>query len=360
MTDQQRPHDTHEPGPCDYERFWTSEERYELDVWRDDAAQFTQRLQPLIDEWTGDARRRVQRVVDSWRRVVHARLRSFTQLTGSGDGRGGARAKISVEDSFSAPLLSLLKPLPPTAMELLFLLPEMAHAAQTLRRVEGLWPPSPRPTDPWITGQPDADIRRTLADAARILDILEPEARRAIDALLRRLLPAEGRREDECEEGTLDLLGAYFIRERRIELYWIPIWLCSRLSGWSIEDLSLVVLIHEMAHLYTHVGKDADGDRWDDGAMVSASQYVVEGIAQFYTELICERIEKESPAQPLTVFRQLMPGQPPAYREHRNWAIGHRKRVEVVRTAFVDARSRRIGARKAFAARVVKAEADLP
>lgn len=360
MSDHLEQHSEREKHPCDYERFWTSRDRRELAEWRDDAEGFARRIQPLLDEWTGDARRRVQRVVDSWRRTVHSGLRGSTQLTGSGDGRGGARARISVEDSFGAPLLRILAPLPPSAMELLFLLPEMAQAGQTLRRVRGLWPPSPRPTDPWIAGQSDADIHQTLEDAARVLDVLEPEARRAIDALLRRLLPKEGHLEDECVEGTLDLLGAYFIRERRIELYWIPIWLCARLSGWSIEDLSLVVLIHEMAHLYTHVGKDADGDRWEDNAMISASQFVVEGIAQFYTELICEKIEKSSPAQPLTVFKQLSPGQPPAYREHQTWAVGHRKRVEVVRTAFVDARSRRIGARKAFAARVAKAETDLP
>ena len=92
MSDHLEQHSEREKHPCDYERFWTSRDRRELAEWRDDAEGFARRIQPLLDEWTGDARRRVQRVVDSWRRTVHSGLRGSTQLTGSGDGRGGARA----------------------------------------------------------------------------------------------------------------------------------------------------------------------------------------------------------------------------------------------------------------------------
>ncbi len=34
----------------------------------------------------------------------------------------------------------------------------------------------------------------------------------------------------------------------------------------TIEDLTLVVLAHELTHGYTHIGRDIDGIQWNDRA----------------------------------------------------------------------------------------------
>ena len=38
----------------------------------------------------------------------------------------------------------------------------------------------------------------------------------------------------------------------------------------AIEDLTVVVLIHELAHGYTHIGRDIDGTSWDDTAFAKS------------------------------------------------------------------------------------------
>src|SRR4030095_13125762 len=47
--------------------------------------------------------------------------------------------------------------------------------------------------------------------------------------------------------------------EGEIELYWGIIGLISRLLRCSVEALTVVVLAHELAHAYTHLGYDIDG-----------------------------------------------------------------------------------------------------
>lgn len=60
-----------------------------------------------------------------------------------------------------------------------------------------------------------------------------------------------------------DALGAYFYEIPHIELYWIPIVLIAEAIGASIEDITIIVLIHELAHAYTHVGMDIGGREHD-------------------------------------------------------------------------------------------------
>ena len=33
--------------------------------------------------------------------------------------------------------------------------------------------------------------------------------------------------------------------------------------GFDVEALTYVVLAHELAHAYTHLGRDIDGNAWD-------------------------------------------------------------------------------------------------
>ena len=66
------------------------------------------------------------------------------------------------------------------------------------------------------------------------------------------------------------ILGRYIYRKSNlfneldcsIQLYWGIIWLISSQIGVDIEDLAVVVLAHELAHAYTHIGLDIDGRNW--------------------------------------------------------------------------------------------------
>src|SRR5262249_21910254 len=59
-----------------------------------------------------------------------------------------------------------------------------------------------------------------------------------------------------------DVLGVYeygcidVFPESSVELYWGVIGLCAGWLGTAVEDLAAVVLAHELAHAYTHLGRD--------------------------------------------------------------------------------------------------------
>jgi hypothetical protein len=112
-----------------------------------------------------------------------------------------------------------------------------------------------------------------------------------------------------------DILGAYYFYERRIELYWLSIGMYSLIYNTPIDDLTIVVLTHELAHGYSHVGFDIDGNDWDTHAFSKADLKIVEGIAQFYTEMICydffERVSK--------TFNNLLEKQEIHYCDYKNW-----------------------------------------
>jgi hypothetical protein len=54
-----------------------------------------------------------------------------------------------------------------------------------------------------------------------------------------------------------DILGIYEQNGSTIKLYWAVIGAIARLLGISVTGLTVVVLAHELAHLYTHIGADA-------------------------------------------------------------------------------------------------------
>ena len=92
-----------------------------------------------------------------------------------------------------------------------------------------------------------------------------------------------------------DVLGAYIFAETtaavvrrekipRIEMYWQVIGLVARELRVQVEDLTTVVLAHEQAHAYTHLGIDADGESWETDPFEKRDTGLVEGLAQYYTE----------------------------------------------------------------------------
>ena len=140
-----------------------------------------------------------------------------------------------------------------------------------------------------------------------------------------------------------DVLGAYFFRVPEIRIYWIVIGVYSQLLDVPIEALTVVVLAHELAHAYTHLGYDIDNRDWKTEDFARSDLHLVEGLAQFYTKVICEQIEQRFPAAK-KAFEELLKNQSDEYKEHENWskkeASGHLG--ETVRISMIECRSKGI------------------
>jgi len=135
-----------------------------------------------------------------------------------------------------------------------------------------------------------------------------------------------------------DILGAYFFRVPRIDVYWMAIGIIAATIGVSVEALTVVVIAHELAHAYTHLGRDIDGDRWDTEAFAHAELRIVEGLAQFYAGVVCDKLDQRMPAAKLA-YERLLELQAAPYRVHRDWTQQNEAGGEIVRVSMIQARS---------------------
>ncbi len=168
-----------------------------------------------------------------------------------------------------------------------------------------------------------------------------PEAHQLADALLKRikLLDLVGRILAIDE----DVLGIYEydLKDRspsKIKLYWGVIGLVSQAQELDLESLTAVVLAHELAHAYTHLGFDIDGRRWPTQAFYQSDRPVKEGLAQYYTARVMERLKDRLPLGPET-YAKLLLKQPDPYHAHEPWIENYTP--EVVRAALITSRGER-------------------
>lgn len=120
----------------------------------------------------------------------------------------------------------------------------------------------------------------------------------------------------------------------------------ARVLGVAVEALAVVVLAHELAHAYGHLGRDIDSGRWDTEAFARANMSIAEGIAQFYTEAVCRKLEERFPAAS-QAYLGLLEYQSGPYRVHETWADpelkaakkkGNERAGEVVRSGLIECR----------------------
>jgi hypothetical protein len=91
---------------------------------------------------------------------------------------------------------------------------------------------------------------------------------------------------------------------------------------------------------YTHLGRDIDGARWDRAAFGNSDLMVTEGLAQFYTEVVTERMSARAPGLRIA-FEKLLDLQSDPYLAYRQWMQeDSAKRDETVRFTMVAARTR--------------------
>ncbi|RPH52313.1 MAG: hypothetical protein EHM85_03435 [Desulfobacteraceae bacterium] len=154
-----------------------------------------------------------------------------------------------------------------------------------------------------------------------------------------------------------DVLGAYFFkRPAHIELYWAVIGLVAQSIGKSVEDLTVVVLAHELAHAYTHLGADIDGSRWHTQEFAQAEHPLREGLAQYYTRLVCQRLAFQMPDS-LGTYEKLLQHQPEAYKSHEPWIKEYSP--EELRIALLEMRRKGDGKLTTFNTFLSKAKTTL-
>lgn len=138
-----------------------------------------------------------------------------------------------------------------------------------------------------------------------------------------------------------DVLGAYFFNESRIEMYWMVIGLVARSEGIDLDGLTVTVLCHELAHAYTHLGFDTASGQWNTKAFADADLSIVEGLAQFYTGAVAERVRPRSPSVE-KAFKALLRLQEGPYLAHLGWSEKDENAGEAVRHAMVETRSQEL------------------
>ncbi len=125
-----------------------------------------------------------------------------------------------------------------------------------------------------------------------------------------------------------DVLGAYFYEPSetdplasnwaRIELYWGVIGLISNCIDCSVEDLTIVVMTHELAHAYTQLGADIAGHRWPSFEFRQAEVGLKEGLAQYFTARVLDKLSQRFPGAK-DAYQTLLDKQPEIYRHHLPW-----------------------------------------
>jgi len=280
-------------------------------------------LSDLLRRSLGDVRESVFHSVKRWNLQLRDLLRSELALRlNTGDDRRSV--PIRTVDGLPAPMLEVARHYPTSAEWWALLnLPKMKITASFLpelaRTLEDLLPESPASSPEsrnWV--ERTGDVVSFLQQRTEKLGLLT--ALTSIDR---------------------DVLGAYFFRVPEVQLYWVVIGLFASMVDVSVEDLTVVVLVHELAHAYTHQGKDIDAKSWETGAFSRADLRIVEGIAQFYTQVVCERLAAVTPG-PLTAFKKLLELQPDQYRVHQEWTEGKERAGEITRACLIATRSRRI------------------
>jgi hypothetical protein len=165
-----------------------------------------------------------------------------------------------------------------------------------------------------------------------------------------------------------DILGAYqydsrgifeneyLVNRASIRIYWGIIGLVSEWLGCTVEDLTIVVLTHELAHAYTQLGADIGGRRWPASLFAKAETSLKEGLAQYYTERVLQRL-KQKYSGALQAYEKMLPMQSKAYQTHRPWIADCSS--EAVRRAMLEIRSWKEGRLSNFESRLALSQKEL-
>lgn len=280
-------------------------------------------IKPLIPP---DAEERVLRSLKQWNQIVREHIRNETGLRlADGDGRNSIQ--IHIVEGFPIPLAQLIDSYrDPVLWRLIVGQPKLGGLIEGLVFLLNDW----QSFECWnrlptVAKEGKATLQRTLE----------------ITGALQQIAVAEEvtRQIQQIKE---DILGLYsFMRGQpaTVDLYWMPIAMVSAMLDVRIEDLTVVVLAHELTHGYTHIGRDIDGVQWSDQGFAETDLNIVEGLAQYYAEVVATRIAIRTPG-PLEAYQRLLSLQSGPYKAHLDWVKNDpNQKGERIRFAMIAARS---------------------
>ncbi len=193
------------------------------------------------------------------------------------------------------------------------------------------------PPEGWKEGPSPLVTSEELARVAAYLAWLDERA-------------AEARVEDALKGIDQDILGAYFFNEPKVQLFWMPIGIIARLLQIPVDALTRRRVDPRSGARFTHLGRDIDGQRWETGSFARTDRLILEGLAQFYTGAICERLLRERVPAALIAYERLLSVQSDTYTIHRTWKQeGGSRAGEIVRSAMIGSRTRGVVAYAEFA-----------
>lgn len=280
-------------------------------------------IKPLVPP---DAEERVNRSFKQWNQIVRDHIRTETGLKLS-DGDSRYAIPVRVVKGFPVSLAQLIDQYrDPVMWRLIIGQPKLGGL------IEGLefllqkwdqfeqWPSLPQPAK---DGKPSLDRALNIATSLQQVALADKVVQQIKDI-------------------HEDILGVYRFASGQgssVELYWLPIAMFAAIIDVAIEDLTVVVLIHELAHGYTHIGRDIDGASWSDSGFRDSDLGVVEGLAQFYTEMISERLSARTPSL-FHAYESFLKIQSGPYLAHKEWLKGDKRQIgETVRFTLIAARS---------------------
>ena len=282
-------------------------------------------IRPLLPP---DAEERVKRLVKHANMAVRDQIRSETGLRMvDPDGAARTGAPVSVVDGFSPAFAGLVADHPdPVLWALISGQSRLGRLIDGLNFLIDLWPKFSnwRHLPPGVWGEDEA-LGRTR-DVAVILQRV---------AIAQQLI-------EKMKEIHEDILGCYRVENgrSRVEIYWMPIAIVASMLELHIEDVALVILAHELAHAYTHLGRDIDGREWDQKGFFESDKAVTEGLAQFYASAVSTKLWQRYPLA-RTAFDKLLTLQSGPYLAHKEWENHYEGNgSETVRFAMLVARSR--------------------
>lgn len=255
----------------------------------------------LATKLNPNAEQEVARAVKTWNKVVRDQLRDEMGFRLS-SGKRQVTVPVVVSDGMPKPLLDELGDGDGIWAELLIrrrLFLDTEDGVDATGKLLGLITRALRGQAPSAKELESLDTVKTLLE----------ELNRALHG---RQLPDRILRIDQ------DVLGAYYLQIPKVRIFWLPIAILSASAGLSVEALTFVVLAHELAHAYTHLGFDIDGEAWDAGDFARSDLELVEGLAQYYAEAVCNNVVERFPAA-IECFKWLLEKQHSAYTGYQAW-----------------------------------------
>ncbi|MGD9588733.1 MAG: hypothetical protein AB7Q37_03365 [Pyrinomonadaceae bacterium] len=281
-------------------------------------------LKSVIEATSPQARTRVERAVKQWNQSLREHLRTETGLRLT-DGQRTQSVAVKVVDGMPQKFAEAIGDFG-GRIELLTTLPKLEASLAGLAAL--------------------ARHRETITgnDLCGGVQLSEDELARAT-SFIKNTVENLGKKEVLRSISAIDedLMGAYFFYDREIVIYWMPMALMADLLGVGLEALTVVTLAHELAHAYTHLGYDIDGENWNTEAFAKANVFIVEGLAQWYTAEVCTNIGGrnydiyDAYEKDVNNYHAESP-----YSIHQVWEGGFKVQKEVVRLAMLKCRKQRI------------------